>query len=496
MAFQTLPGKITAKFSPAYKRQEDEWKMIDALMGGTGEIRNWSILYLPQLENETDSNYKKRLAKAVLFPGFKRAVNFSVGKAFYKPIEIVPVDEKTELSLKMQAIIQDADRKNNNFGKFANDGFKQSFSKGLGYIYVEADAFDPEKVKTQAEFEAAGIRPYLIFFQAQDVLDVEMNKDGKITYCKLLERYTDFDEDQGVTVEKTRIRVVTQSEIAIYERTDETPPNVQNDRIIVSESDVYLLSGDVMKNNLGEVPLIPVYTGEKRSDFDCASPLLDLAYTNVQYYQDESTHENAIAYAEFPILFLKGSDGKNVTIGANKMITINDPAADLKYVEHSGAALEAGRKNLEELRNKMAYCGLKTLMGDSAASGSRQKTATEAEIENVDQNSELKVAADNFVDAINMALYYCQRYLGEIKANEQATVKAQMFGVFSITESDVKEVAALMELHKDGQMRLETLYREMKRRGMVADDFDIASEVEAANENAMIPTPITPMVEA
>ena len=43
------------------------------------------------------------------------------------------------------------------------------------------------------------------------------------------------------------------------------------------------------------------------------------------------------------------------------MILADDPAADLKFVEHSGAAIEAGRQDLKDLEEKMAMLGLDML---------------------------------------------------------------------------------------------------------------------------------------
>jgi hypothetical protein len=189
----------------------------------------------------------------------------------------------------------------------------------------------------------------------------------------------------------------------------------------------------------------------------------------------------AISTAEFPILAGKGK-GSDIEIGPHKIVIL-PPDGDLKYVEHSGAALEAGRKNLEELRVKAAYCGLKALSADSASVG-RQKTASEAEMDYIDNNSDLKVAADAFEDALNMALWYVQRYLGEVQDGEQSKYMAKMNGMFSVTANDVQEIGYLMELKNAGQMRLETFYNELKRRGTVADNFDIESESAYAAENA------------
>lgn len=488
MAFDTLPRTITAAVSPAYKRQVPEWQMINALLGGTGVMRAMGEMYLPKHENESTKSYARRLQKAVLAPFFKRAVNFSTGKAFYKPITIQAVKDKGTLSDKIIELVNDANKKGDSFAKFCNTSFKDAWAKGLGFIYVEAPAFDTDSVLTEAEAKKIGYRPYLVYVPAEDVLDIEINEAGQIIYVKLLERFTHFNQAIKATEELTRIRVVTTTEIGVYERPVVTVTTASRQVKQTPESTEYQIAPDYpITNKLGIVPIVPIYIGEKKADFECSSALIDLAYTNIQYFQDESTHENAVNFAEFPILLLKGSDGKEITIGANKMITIKDDKADLKYVEHSGAALEAGRKNLEDLRVKAGYCGLKVLMGDSADKSSGQNTATEAEIDAIDANSELKIAADNFVDSINMVLYLYELYLGTASANGQANYVAKLDGLYSVSQSDVREIAALMELKSAGEMRLETLYNELKRRGTISEDVDIDSEVAFASENANNP---------
>ncbi|MDD3001528.1 MAG: DUF4055 domain-containing protein [Candidatus Riflebacteria bacterium] len=484
MAFEVMPKTITAAVSPAYKRQVTEWQMINALLGGTGVMRAMGELYLPRHENESQKNYAKRLQKAVLAPFFKRAVNFSTGKAFFKPITIQAADNKSELSDKIIELVNDANKKGDSFAKFCNQAFKDAWAKGLGYIYVDAPSFDPNEVRTQAQVDAIGYRPYFVYIPAEDVLDIEIDEDGQIVYVKLLERFSEFNQSLKVTEEKTRIRVVTPNEIAVYERPMTAVTSASRQVKQTPEFTEYAIMPNYpVANKLNRVPLVPIYTGEKKADFECVSSLIDLAYTNVQYFQDESTHENAIQFAEFPLLILTGSDGKEITIGANKMIAIKDNEANLKYVEHSGKALEAGRLNLEDLRVKAGYCGLKVLMSDNANGKSANSTATEAEIENIDANSELKVASDNFVDSVNYALWLYELYLGTAQPNGQANFVAKLDGLYSVSQSDVRELAALMELKSAGEMRLETLYKEFKRRGTVSDDFDIESEVAFAEEN-------------
>jgi len=474
--FEQLPATITSAKGPAYKRQELEWQMINALLGGTGAIRAFGQTYLPALDNETTTRYKKRLAKAVLAPFFKRAVGFSAGKAFFRPV-LVQAVEKGKVSDKMQAVINDANRKSDSLNKFSASAFKDGLSKGLGYIYVEADSYDPQQVRTEAEFKAANVRPYMLYLPAEDVLDIDVDDNGNIIYAKILERYTRFNTTLNATEETTRLRLITPQWIGVYEQEKAASASLNKRTGLFN----YHIAGEPMVNALGKVPLVPFYAGEKKTEFEAVSPFIDLAYTNVQYYQDESTHEMAISVAEFPILVGKGK-GTDIEIGPHKIVIV--PAdGDLRYVEHSGAALEAGRKNLEELRVKAAYCGLKALASDSS-SGGRMKTASEAEMDYIDTNSDLKVAADAFADSLNMALWYVQRYLGEVQDGEQSKYMAKLNGMFAVTASDVQEIVALMNLESNGKMRIESLYKELKRRGAVSDDFDIESESAFAAENA------------
>lgn len=476
-----LPKTITAEPSPAYKRQLYEWNMINALLGGTGEIRKAKELYLPRHQNENQSNYEIRLSKATLAPLFKRAVSLSTSKAFYKPARIETVDGEEPINPKIKEIIEDADKKNNSFSRFCNIAFKDSWAKGLGYIYVEAPYVPVTSRLSVSQTSAFGMRPYLLYIPPEDVLDCIMDESGRIVFAKILEHSVQYDETTYSTIEITQVRLVTPHYIGIY-----TQPASDDANVSQNEATEYILELE-LPNNLGMVPLVPFYAGERKGDFEAASSFIDLAYTNIQYYQDESTHENAISFAEFPILVLTGGEGSDITIGANKLIVIKDPSANLKYVEHSGASLDAGRRNLEDLRVKSGYCGLKVMMSDTANRSGSRVTATEAEIENIESSSELKLATDNFVDSINMALWYCERYMGLTKEDEPNKHRARLEGIFSISKTDIASLAYLMDMTNTGRMRLETFYNELKRRGSVDDNLDVESELVFAQEHAETP---------
>lgn len=486
----TLPSQTTSEPSEAYKRQYPEWQLINLLMRGTAAIRARGEEFLPRLNKETSENYDRRLSKAVLAPYFKRTVNFSTGKAFYTPLKMLPKKENEKVDPRIQAIIDDATTRNENLNVFSANAFRDGWAKGLGFIYVDAPSYDENEVRTVADLKKkfpGGVRPYFLYVKPEQMLDIMCDSSGRIIFAKMIEYYQDFDATTAKTVVKSKLRIVTPNQIGIYYANDEQNQTTDTQRDAQSYKQYSLSTKESYKNSIGIVAIAPFYTGEKHGDFECSSALNDLAYCNIQYYQNESVHENAVCAAEFPLLVGLGFDNNTeLEIGPHKIITIKDPQADLKYVEHSGNALQVGKENLEELRIKMAYCGLKALKSDYTSNNSKSTTATEIKIDNIDTNAQLRIAANSFTDAIDLAFYFASLFLSIVKADAEdadSPVYASLEGIFSMTTDDINEIVQLMNLEETGKLRLETLLLEYRRRNILASDVNIASEVEFAKNN-------------
>src|SRR6185295_4553940 len=99
--------------------------------------------------------------------------------------------------------------------------------------------------------------------------------------------------------------------------------------------------------------LAPVYLN--RTGFMTGEPPLEeLADLNVAHWQSSSDQRNILTVARVPILFGTGIEGnEKLEIGASSMIRTSDPNAKLTYVEHTGAAIGAGERDLERLEFQM-----------------------------------------------------------------------------------------------------------------------------------------------
>ncbi|MGR5448171.1 DUF4055 domain-containing protein, partial [Vibrio jasicida] len=80
-------------------------------------------------------------------------------------------------------------------------------------------------------------------------------------------------------------------------------------------------------------------------------PLAELAYMNVEHWQSKSDQQTILHVARVPILFAKMLGDNKITVGGAAVVKCEDENGDLKYVEHGGAAIEAGRLSLLDLED-------------------------------------------------------------------------------------------------------------------------------------------------
>ena len=59
-----------------------QWRVLEALDGGTPAMRLATTSLLPQWPAETSEAYQARLSTATLFPAWRRTVNVMSGKPF------------------------------------------------------------------------------------------------------------------------------------------------------------------------------------------------------------------------------------------------------------------------------------------------------------------------------------------------------------------------------------------------------------------------------
>lgn len=438
--------------STAYAKAAVAWDLPRALMGGTTAMRLKGKTYLPQEPGESNEAYENRLSRTTLFNAFRKTVKDMTGKVFARPIVIG--DDVPET---IKGYCENIDLTGRHLNIFARDVFEDGMQTGISFIMADMPPGDPNGT-SRLQDKQAGRRPYLVQVNAENLIGWKSeNIGGKetLTQVRILEHVSEQDPmSVFAEVAVEQVRVLEPGSWKIYRKNAKKEWEIHEGGL----------------SSLDFIPIAPVYIN--RSGFMTGSPPLeDLADLNVAHWQSQSDQRNILHVARVPILFGAGFDeSATMVVGANTMARSADPNAKLTYVEHTGAAIGAGQKDLEQLELQMQAMGLQLLMPKPG------QTATGEARDEAKETSTLSMMAQALQDALEQALGFMAQFGG---LGEDAGGSLVVNRDYGSVKLDGVELNVLMASTSGGLITHKTYLNELKRRGSLAEDIDVEAEIEA-----------------
>jgi hypothetical protein len=224
--------------------------------------------------------------------------------------------------------------------------------------------------------------------------------------------------------------------------------------------------------DLPSIPFVTLYTN--RAGRLCAvPPMRELAYLNAKHWRIQSSNDTLIETASVPILVVIGADDATLTIGAKSAVKLPHEA-DMKFVEHSGAAIKAGKESLDGLVEEMRQVGAKLLAPQAAGpSGTNTKTATQVSEEAARDNSQLGAMALQLEDTLAELLDVIASFRGESKGG---TVKVQA-NLDPDMDPD-STMTTLMSMESASMLSRQTVFERAQDLGLIAEDLKWEDEQE------------------
>lgn len=430
----------------------EQWKVLDALMGGTPAMRKASTFLLPKWPAEEDSAYAARLATATLFPAYRRTVSVMAGKPFAKALTLTDADARIE------TWCEDVDLQGVSLHVFAGEMFEESFY-GLAGILVEYPRVPPGGM-TVAQAERAGLRPYMVRIRHDQILGWRTGMtQGRLALTQLrLREDGEVDDGEYGTKAVERVRVLMPGAWELWER-----GGPKNDWALIDKG----------TTSLPVIPFVPIYG--RRRDFMKGWPtLLDLAYLNVKHWQSQSDQDNILHAARVPILAMIGAeDQSQLVIGAGTAVKL-PLTADMKWVEHSGAAIGAGRDSITDLEEQMIQSGAELLVKQPGT-----RSATEASGDQEGNKCDLQRLTEQMEDSLDQALVFMAAYGGVPVERAGSVALFKDFGVATLSDASAQLVA---DLNSRGLLSSETVLRELQRRGVLDASINVEDELAKARE--------------
>lgn len=437
--------------SAAYNAMAADWALASALMGGTRSMRDAGQIYLPKEAKEQQEWYNARLERAVLFPGFARAIRNLTGKAFANSVSVKDASDQ------WLQWFDNIDLAGSTLQQFCERVFLDGLTYGHSAILAEYPVVRPTATLYE-ERNVIRARPYLLNRSASQIIgwrSETVDNQTKLTRVRIREDFTEYDTEWDDDGDTYQVRILVPGGYQIYRE---------------DANGVWGLSAEGSVSIKDKIPLVPVYF-DKTGEMTSRVPLGDLAWTNVAHWQSYSDQRTILRVARVPIIFVSGANeeelGGQITIGPNTFMAIQNPSAQMRFVEHSGAAISAGRQDCLDLEERMALQAAEPLMSRPGSD-----TATGRAIDARDAVSPLAVWVSNFEHCINRALELMAEY-GQVDAAPTVQMTRD-FGILGNTS----DLDALLRSRQLGEISRKTFLDELKRRGVLSELFDEQADAE------------------
>lgn len=469
-----------------YEKMLPMWLKMDALLGGTEEMRARGTTYMPMHPGEDTSRYQERLGSAVLWNQTELTLGGWEGRPFSDPLKL-----KEDVPEQIVDLKENIDMQGNNMNVFARKWFRVGVSKAFCHVLVEQPTIQPRedgRPLSKGETDKQNIRPYWVLVEPNDVISARseiINGVDVWTNVRIKESVlVPSPDDEFAEVIEKRIRV--------YDRVEQAGGAVVSLRTYKEQVDekgsgtTWVLATTVQLQ-FDEIPMVTFYA-QKEGFLLGKSPLQDLADLNIKHWQEQSDQDTILRIARFPILAgsgvdsLDGGDPLNAdaqgsqqpsnrakfghVMGPHTVLLAEDKGAKFYYVEHTGAAIGAGQSALDKLEEKMAGYGSEFLKKNPD-----RQTATAKALDSAESVSPLVAVTLLFVDAFEQVLAMTAKWLN-IKEGVKPGGGVELVTDFGPEEASAVDLTTLGSAWQGGAISSKQYRREIKRRGVLSDDFD------------------------
>lgn len=450
---------------PDYIRMAPLWKKCRDVVAGQAAMHKAGTAYLPKLKDESDEDYRARLARSDFFNGSWITMRAFNGMIFRKP-------PTKEVPAGMDEYLKDVTATGKDDEAFAKALVHEALCITRYGILVD----HPPKQEgvspiTVAAAKALGLRPKLALYQAEAITNWKPQAPGgkgQYAMVTLMEEHP-IPEDRFSHKCETRYRVLELDEAGEYRQ--------QLWRISDKGEDEQV-GGDIYPEKDGKrFDYIPFKTyGADGEEVELDEPsLIDLVEANIAVYQINADYRHGLHWTGLPTLFLAGLDqdpDKKYYIGSAAAITASHPDAKASFIEFTGQGLSELREAIREKKQEMAMAGARAIMDETK----QVETLGGTQIKRNGENSALASTSITVSASIEWALGEFAEWAGH-----GGELIYQLNRIFLPVMMDAQTLTSLVAANQAGKLSDEELFDLMQKGDVIDSEKDYAehqAEVE------------------
>lgn len=457
----TEKQRLEAK-SDDYDAMWDYWSRVSDIFQGEEAIIKAATKYLPVFPNEHEDNYNFRKSLAKFTNIFRDMVEGLASKPFEQEVQLTEPKSPPE---QLSEFIDDVDGSGNNISVFSMDTFFNGIGYAIEWIFVDYSRKADDVVRSVAEEQALGLRPFWSHVLCTNVYEVKSAVIGgkeQLTYFRL------FEPANGAHPKQFREMFYENGfasfKIWIYNKV----------------KDDYEL-GDEGKISIGIIPMVPFITGRRKGkSFQFFPPMKDAADLQIKLYRAESNLEHTKTVAAFPMLVGQGvkpeiKGGKIVPVPVGPGVALYAPATgdgtqtDWKYIEPAGSTLTFLKEDTKDIKQDLRELGRQPLTVNSG-----NLTTITTAVAAGKSKSAVKTWGIGLTDALTLALDYTCRWM-----NIAVEPSVKVYDEYDDLLEPGADAQMLLSAASQGKLSTATLWNEWQRRKILSSEFDPEKEKEA-----------------
>ncbi len=443
------------------------WDLTDDITTGYDAVKARGSVYLPKFPDEPQANYDNRKELGKFTNVYRDIVESLAAKPFEEEITLIKND-KVVVPPEIDAFVEDVDGAGNNISSFAGTTFFNGINSAIDWILIDYPKIDKEIIKTVEDLKKNNIKPFWSHIIARNMLEAKtalVNGNEELVRVRILEP----GSPRHVRLfEKDPLGEVT---FGLFQEVD--------DQITGKKKWVIVDSGPI---SIGVIPCVPFATGRRDGrTFFFYPAMRDAADLQIQLYRQESGLNFAKVMTAYPMLAANGiqpemeADGKTpkkLAVGPNRVLYSKPDGSgnvgNWAYVEPSAQSLKFLADDVKETMQQLRELGRLPLTAQSgnltvittAYAANKSKSAVGA------WGLKLK-------DALENALVITAKWLNTTPDYKPQVNVYDEFDDFTDQGADLSTLVSMRAAHDLSQ---ETYWKEMKRRVVLAPEFDAEAE--------------------